>query len=136
MGIIRIYGKSGKTKRKPGWQKEQAEYEAWLAKVKSQTTSFSSSSKPLKKRIDPVVPDAPRVAAPAVKPASRYVKGSGTKEVARPDILYRDNPEMLHRELAARERKFAIAPMYNKGAAMLVTDEAMKDITAGTTRRR
>lgn len=136
MGIIRIYGKAGKTKRKPGWQKEQAEYEAWLAKVKSQTTSFSSTPKPLKKRIDPVVPNVPRVTEPEAKPVSRYVKGSSTKEVARPDILYRDDPEMLQRELAARSRKFAIAPMYNKGAATLMTDDTMEDLKKGLLRRR
>ena len=30
--------------------------------------------------------------------------GAGTKPVARPEIMYKDNPEMLERELKARER--------------------------------
>ena len=67
---------------------------------------------------------------------AKYVVGAGTKPVPRPDILYRDDPEMLARELKARERKFATAPAYNKGGSVLITDEMMKDITAGKTRRR
>ena len=43
---------------------------------------------------------------------------------------------MAERELKARERKFTAAPIYNKGGPMLVTDEMMKDITSGASRRR
>lgn len=39
--------------------------------------------------------------------------GAGTKLVARPDILYKEDPIMLARELAARERKFNVAPAYS-----------------------
>lgn len=53
-----------------------------------------------------------------------------------PRVLYKDNPEMLERELKARERKFMTAPAYNKGGDMLVTPEMMKDIMAGGGRRR
>ena len=62
--------------------------------------------------------------------------GAGTKKVPRPEIQYKEDPELLARELKARERKFTTAPAYNKGNAVLITDEMLKDITAGKTRRR
>lgn len=141
MGMIKIYeGKSKPAKKKPGWEKQQAEYNAWLAKVNSQTL-FNPSAKPkmkaTTKKIDPVV-KGPVVSEDRLNRGSslKDFGGAGTKPVARPDILYKDDPEMLARELKARERKFATAPAYNKGGDVLVTDEMMRDITAGKTRRR
>lgn len=129
MGMIRIYQKPGKTNRKPGWQQKEAEYREWLAKVRTMPSGIRTP------KLDVTKPK------PVIEPVreirkANYVIGSGTKPVPRPDILYRDNPEMLERELRARQRKFATAPAYNKGGDVLITDEMMKDITAGKTRRR
>jgi len=65
-----------------------------------------------------------------------FGQAGGTKKVHRPEIVYKDNPEMLERELKARERKFAVAPAYNKGGDQLLTEQGMKDLIAGGTRRR
>ena len=141
MGMIKIYqGKSKPANKKPGWKKQQAEYEAWLASVNSQTL-FNPAAKPkmkaTSKKIDPVV-NGPVISQDRLKKGHslQTFGGAATKPVARPDILYKGDPEMLARELKARERRFATAPAYNKGNAVLITDEMMKDITAGKTRRR
>lgn len=138
MGIIRIHEKPGKVKRKPGWAQKQAEYEAWLAKVNAMSSGIRAPKTVVAVKRPEPPPQVLRDTTDGIYPTPRsmYTPGVGGKVVPRPDILYRDNPEMLARELKARERKFVIAPMYNKGAAQLVTDETMKDITAGITRRR
>lgn len=141
MGLVKIYqGKSKPANKKPGWQKQQAEYEAWLARVNSQTL-FNPAAKPrmkaTTKKIDPVV-SGPVVSQERLHkgPSLQTFGGAATKPVARPDILYKDDPEMLARELKARERRFNTAPAYNKGGDVFITNEMMKDITAGKTRRR
>lgn len=141
MGMIKIYqGKSKPAKKKPGWQKQEAEYQAWLTSVNSQTLfnpAAKPKTRPTTKVIDPVVKGPVIDPARLQRPNSlNSFGGAGTKPVARPDIVYKDDPKMLERELKARERKFATAPAYNKGGAVLVTDEMMKDIMAGKTRRR
>lgn len=136
MGILKIYAtKSKPANKKPGWKKTEAEYKAWLHKMNT-STLFATKLKPLKaaKKV-PAVPQV--ISSDLCKPTSlNSFGGSGTKPVARPDILYKHEPELLQRELKARERKFTSAPVYNKGGAMFITDEMMLDITAGTTRRR
>lgn len=138
MGLLRIYSTKSKTKRKPGWEKEQAEYDAWLAGLKGM--KLFENKKPTKsttKKIDPVVKTAYVETERLQKLPSRMTPGdSSTKPVIRPEIMYKGNPEMIEREREARARKFATAPAYNKGAAQLVTEDMMRDITAGKTRRR
>lgn len=137
MGIIKIYGKSKPAKKKPGWQQQEAEYQAWLKSVQSMSSGISKPKKATTKRVEVVV-NGPVIAKDRLQklPSLKTSGGAGTKPVSRPEIQYKDNPEMLERELRARERKFATAPAYNKGGAVLITDEMMKDITAGKTRRR
>lgn len=137
MGMIRIYsGKSKPANRKPGWRQQEQEYATWLAGVKS-TKLFDTKPKTAAKKINPVVGAAAVDESRLNRLPSRVTPGgSAGKQVARPDILYKDNPELLKRELEARSRKFATAPAYNKGGDVLVTDEMMRDITAGKTRRR
>jgi hypothetical protein len=139
MGVLRIYqGKSKPAKKKPGWQKEKAAHDEWLARVNATTLGITKPKAKTTKKIDPVV-KAPVVNPDRLKKAGPSIMTPGdtsTKPVARPEILYKDDPEMLKRELTARERRFATAPAYNKGGDVLVTDELMKDITAGKTRRR
>lgn len=138
MGMIKIYqGKSKPAKKKPGWQKQEAEYQAWLKSVQSMSSGISKPKKEATKRIEVVV-SGPVIAADRLQKGHSLntFGGAATKPVHRPEIMYKDDPEMLKRELKARERKFATAPAYNKGGAVLVTDEMMKDITAGKTRRR
>jgi len=138
MGMIKIYqGKSKPAKKKPGWQKQEAEYQAWLKSVQSMSSGISKPKKEATKRIEVVV-SGPVIAADRLQKGHSLntFGGAATKPVHRPEIMYKDDPEMLKRELKARERKFATAPAYNKGGAVLVTDEMMKDIAAGKTRRR
>lgn len=140
MQVIKIYHKPKKTNKKPGWQKAEAEHEAWLKRVNS-STLFNKGAMPKMQRttkvIDPVV-RAPFIdESRIIKAKSLFTPGdSCTKPVHRPEIQYRDQPEMLQRELEARERKFNIAPAYNKGPEQYTSDEMMKDVKAGLNRRR
>lgn len=137
MGFFRVQEKAGKTKRKPGWQKAQADYEAWLNGVKSQTTSFARTARPVTvKKVSPVVPQAPIISKDRGKGISLgSLPTGGTKPVHRPEILYKDNPEMLERELLARQRKFNAAPAYNKGAAQFVSEEELQNLLSSNKRR-
>lgn len=116
-----------KAKKKPGWKTEQEEHEAWLSKWQ----------KPEDKKTE--VQPLQYSLSGGTRP-TRIVQSKTTplvqEKVLAPQVKYKENPEMLERELKARERKFTTAPIYNKGGDVLVTDEMMKDITAGTTRRR
>jgi hypothetical protein len=124
-------------KKKPGWKEAEAEYAAWLARAKS-TTLFKTKPDTVKIKGPKLPMRCPVVEESRVhrQPSLVSTGAGGTKPVHRPDIVYKDDPEMLARELKARERKFATAPAYNKGNSVLITDEMMKDITAGKTRRR
>lgn len=135
MGLIRIHERSGKTKRKPGWQQRQAEHDAWLSSVRSMTTNFSAKNR-TKVVKAPVKETTPSTTVSTFLPKSfEAFKGGGTTRVIRPEIEYADNPEMLERELRARERRFNVAPAYNKGPDILVTeDEITKQLVGG--RRR
>jgi hypothetical protein len=135
MGMLFTSQRCKKPKKKPGWQEAARQEAEWLAginklKLAPGTTPFTKAPKkgPLKvKKVE---------AEPVEHLPATYLPHGGTKKVLRPHLTYRDDPEMLKRELAARERKFSSAPAYNKGGAVLITDEMMKDITAGLTRRR
>jgi len=136
MALIKIYqGKSKPANKKPGWQKEAAEHAEWLAKVNSMTSGIRSTWKGAalakeserKKKLSPAEALAPLKAA--------FVTDQGTKAVARPEHLYRDDPEMLERERIARERKFNVAPAYNKGADQLVTEEELANLLRSNKRR-
>jgi hypothetical protein len=137
MGIIHITGRLKKQPRKPGWAKAQAEYEAWLKSVSSMSSGISAT-----KSIKVVKPDGPKAqmltgTCDGVYPvhSARYFRDSGTKKVPRPELQYRDDPEMLERELKARERKFNVAPAYNKGADQLVTEEELQNLLSSNKRR-
>jgi hypothetical protein len=123
-----------KVNKKPGWKKEAEEYAAWEEKhkpnLKLQTELKKKNNEPLKLNLG----SSPR----HVQTQARSVFTPPTKQVVvhDPRVLYKDDPEMLEREQKARERKFTAAPIYNKGGDVYVTDEMMKDITSGTTRRR
>ena len=132
MGLIRIYERSGKTKRQPGWAQKQAEYDAWLAKVNGMKTGFART--PVKKKV--VKETTPSTTVSTFRPASfEAFKGGGTKAVARPEHQYADNPEMLERELKARERKFNVAPAYNKGNDVYITEEELVRTLSSNKRR-
>lgn len=134
MAIIRIYERSSKQKRKPGWAKQQAEYAEWMNRVSSMSSNFSRSKdlpkKPLAKETTPTT----TVSTFAPKSFEAF-KGGGTIKVTRPEIEYADNPEMLARELAARQRKFNVAPAYNKGGDVFVTEEELANQLKGNKRR-
>lgn len=130
MGIHYTATKSKvKAKKKIGWQKEAEDYAAWQAKhapnpklqqeLKAKSFSYQLTS--------------PRQTERLPSKATGIVRANVIHD---PRVLYKEDPEMLERELKARERKYTTAPIYNKGGDVLVTDEMMKDITAGATRRR
>jgi hypothetical protein len=130
MALIRIYqGKSKPAKRKPGWQKAAQEYAEWQSKIASMSSGIQVSKKVPKAAPKKVVPVAPNI-LPA-----KYVVGSGTKEVLRPEITYRDDPELLERELAARAVKHNAAPAYNKGGDQYVTEEELQRLLSSNKRR-
>lgn len=118
-----------KAKKKVGWQKEQAEYEAWKAKH----APNQQLQKELKATGFSYQLTSPRQTERLPSKATGTVQA---KHIHDPRVLYKEDPEMLERELKARERKYTAAPIYNKGGDVLVTEEMMKDITAGATRRR
>jgi hypothetical protein len=137
MGIIKIYEKAGKTKRKPGWQKVEAEYKAWLKSVSTMSSGIAKPKtivatkpqrSPTKLLTDTTDGLHPRLSA-------KYLRDAGTKTVLRPEHTYADDPEMLARELAARERKFNVAPAYNKGGDVFVTEESLQALLSSNKRR-
>jgi hypothetical protein len=129
MGLIRIYEKSPKAKRKPGWQKQAQEYAEWQSKIASMSSGIQLSKKPAKVASKPVTPVTPNILP------GKYVVGSGTKAVPRPELQYRNNPEMLERELAARSIKHNAAPMYNKGGDGYVSEEMLQELLSTNKRR-
>lgn len=144
MGKMIYAGGSSKKKanRKPGWEKAAAEEAAWLAKINSMTLGSKSYGGKAKKPAKSVVvnTDVPTITRTErnsqfnISSKGTYSVETSTKKSA--EVLYKDNPEMLERELKARERKFATAPAYNKGGDVFITDEMMCDIRNGLTRRR
>lgn len=137
MGIIRIYRRSKKAPKKPGWKQQEQEYRAWLKSVQALKTNFSSRNRePVRTTVERSVPPASIQQPEPIKKGFEAFCGPTTKPVHRPELMYRDSPELLKRELEARERRFLTAPMYNKGAPQLVTEETLKDIMSGSTRRR
>lgn len=127
-----------KPKKKPGWQDEKYEHEQWLKGVQS-TKLFAGKVPVSRAKLPSKMPALGRVLQEKQRASGTSIIGGEavmTKKVRRPEIDYKDDPEMLERELKARERKFAIAPAYNKGAAQLVTDDMMNDLKAGGGRRR
>lgn len=139
MPTIFINHRAPKKAKKPAKRDAKQEHDDWLKSVNSV------------KLFDTKRPKAP-AKLPSIMPSLKtklqennrtcgsslqeFGQAGGTKKVHRPEIVYKDDPEMLERELKARERKFAVAPAYNKGGDQLVTDAVMKDIIAGGTRRR
>lgn len=142
MSIIKIYEKAGKTKRKPGWQKAEAEHQKWLDSMKSMTSGMKSP-KPgfTAKTLRTFKPSGvyrtltDTSAGISQPPKAQFVRDTGTKKVLRPEITYADNPEMLDRELKARERKFNVAPAYNKGNDVFVTEESLQALLSSNKRR-
>jgi len=128
-----------KPKKKPGWQDAKYEHEQWLKGLQSTKLFETKRVKTPSTKLPSKLPSLSRVLQEKQRAQGQSIIGgeaSMTKKVLRPEIVYKDDPEMLERELKARERKFAIAPAYNKGAAQLVTDDMMKDLQAGGGRRR
>jgi hypothetical protein len=93
------------------------------------SSGIQVSKKPVKAPSKPVVPVAPNILP------GKYVVGSGTKAVARPELQYRHDPEMLERELAARSIKHNAAPAYNKGGDQYVTEEELQRLLSSNKRR-
>ena len=139
MSVIRIYqGKSKPAKKKPGWQREADEYAVWLASTKGQKLGLGRTS--VRNKVvakDLVVPATPVVPADRLckHPSLNSFGGTGGKPVVRPDILYKDDPVMLARELAARGVKHNTAPAYNKGGDVYVTQEELVKQLCGNKRR-
>jgi hypothetical protein len=130
MGMLRIYqGKSKPANKKPGWREAAAAEAAWLASLNKLTVTTKPKTAVKNPKPVQVVVSAPVVSPDRLNrpPSLMTPGGAATKPVARPDILYKEDPEMLRRELEARLRKFNVAPAYNKGPSIYVSEE---DITA------
>lgn len=143
MGKMLFINQKGpkKPKKKPGWQDAAYEHEQWLKGVNSMTLFDKNKPKPKGRSTLPSkMPQLGAVVAEKQRATGQskvdMTVHGGTKKVLRPEIEYADNPEMLERELKARERKFLVAPGYNKSGDMLVTPEMLKDIQTGGGRRR
>lgn len=139
MGMIKIYqGKSKPAKKKPGWQEQAAAEAAWLKGLQAMTVT-NRKPKLTPKTFQPVqvVVSAPVVSEDRLNrpPSLMTPGGAGTKPVARPDILYKDDPDMLARELEARARKFNVAPAFNKGGDQYVTEEELENLLRSNKRR-
>ena len=131
MGMIKIYARKSKpANKKPGWQKEAQEYAAWEAKLAGMTSGISGVK--TTKTIG-VVKKAPVQEANILQ--AKYVVGSGTKAVPRPEIKYHDDPEMLARELAARAVKHNAVPAYNKAGDSYVTEAELINMLRSNKRR-
>lgn len=136
MGMIYIAEKCKKPKRKPGWQKAEADYQAWLRGVQSMSSGIKPTTKvvAVKPQQNPL--HILRDTSDGIHPrTAKYVQGVAGKAVPRPDIMYRDDPEMLAREIAARARRFNVAPAYNKGGDQFVTEEELMNQLKGNKRR-
>jgi len=134
MTIIYTHQRS-KPKKKPGWQQKQAEYDAWLKGVKGMTTNFSARNRGQVKKAEPPTTTSVGTTSTFLKKDFSAFKGGGTVTVRRPEIEYADDPEMLERELQARARRFNVAPAYNKGPDILVTEEEITKQLVGGRRR-
>lgn len=138
MQILYTTQKSKKAaKKKPGWQKQEAEYKAWQDSISSMKLfdNRRRASKPLKHTLESPVVSKPVIRESAKIPSLNSFGGTATKAVPRPEIQYKDNQELLQRELAARERKFNVAPAYNKGGDQFVSEEELANLLRGNKRR-
>lgn len=135
MSTFRIYDAKGKAKKKPGWQKAEAEYNAWLASVQGMSSGIKAKKVVKAQTVSPIV-TSPVVRADATKSIkSLSTGGSATNRVNTPERLYAGDDELIERERIARLRKFNAAPAYNKGAAQFVTEEELAN-TLRTNKRR
>jgi len=124
-------------KKKPGWQAAQQQEAEWLAGINSMKAFSTSKWKGAKKAApSPVVGVVKRQVIDGVVVQSVPMGvGGGTKKVIRPEIEYKGNEELIERERIARERKFNIAPAYNKGGDVFVTEEELANQLRGNKRR-
>lgn len=135
MSTFRIYETKGKAKKKPGWQKAQAEYDAWLASVQGMSSGIKAKKPAKAQTISPIV-TSPAVRADQSKTIkSLSTGGSATNRVDAPERLYAGDDDLIERERIARLRKFNAAPAYNKGAAQFVSEEELAN-TLRTNKRR
>lgn len=132
MGFIRIYEKSSKQKRKPGWQKDQEQYNHWLRSVLEMSTGFSSGIRP--KNQSTTSKSSAQTNEQKVREA-RFVQDTGTKHVRRPELQYAHDQELLQRELKALQRKFNSAPAFNKGGSQFVSEEELQMVLSSNKRR-
>jgi 4-hydroxy-L-threonine phosphate dehydrogenase PdxA len=134
MGLLYTSIKSKKKQpKKVGWKKEAEDYAAWLEKHKPNPKLQKELKESAKTLSLSSFNNSPRTTKTA---RSVFTPPIVEQKIHDPRVKYKDDPEMLERELKARERKFTTAPIYNKGGDVLVTDEMMKDISSGITRRR
>lgn len=135
MSTFRIYEAKGKAKKKPGWQKAEAEYNAWLATVQGMSSGIKAKKVVKAQTVSPIV-SSPVIRADATKSIkSLSTGGSATNRVNTPERLYAGDDELIERERIARLRKFNAAPAYNKGAAQFVSEEELTN-TLRTNKRR
>lgn len=139
--MIYVGEKCKNPKKKPGWQEAKAQEAEWLKGINSMKLfaapgrKYAGSTVVIGKKVEVVKNgNLPAVVARGMQTAT-YMAGSGTKPVNRPEIMYKGMPELVERERIARERKFNVAPAYNKGGDVFVTEEHLMTQLAGNKRR-
>lgn len=126
--------------------KRHRELEAsWAAIKATKPTNFADKSRAaVKTKPKPIMPVSPLVALrlnEARQGRSLQVSVEHSHEAnekLRPDLVYSE--EMLAREMAAREHtktlKARVAPAYNKGGNVYLTEDEMAAMKRGELRRR
>lgn len=136
--LIYTNSKCKNPKRKPGWREAAAQEAEWLQQVQRlkvfDTTKYKGRVSTPTTR-SPVVDGRLPAERPKLGESLPEFGGAGTKKVPRPEIMYKDDPEMLARELKARERKFNTAPAYNKGGYVMVTEDELTKFLKSNKRR-
>lgn len=123
-----------KINKKPGWKEEERQHQEWLASHKS-NPKLAAELKSLKKKPLSINLNKGLRTIRAPSKSSDKLPESTFKKLD-PRVLYKDNPEMLERELKARERVFPVAPAYNKGGDVLMSEDMINDMKKGLLRRR
>ena len=141
--MIYVGSKCKNPKKKPGWQETKDQEALWLKSINSMKLFEQPGKKfggkvAIGKKVE-IVKDGNLPAAAAMVVSSpklaNYTTMPGTKQVIRPEIMYKHDPELAERERIARARKFNTAPAYNKGPDIFVTEEHLMTQLSGNKRR-
>lgn len=101
-----------KTKKKPGWQKEQAEYEAWLNSHRASTKKISKSSN--------FVTTSPVVTSNAPRETKYYPSLKSMSGSTAP----------VEKKVYTGDKIVGIAAMHKSNLVPIFNDDAAKDVAS------